>query len=183
MSDYSINVHGALMSVAWCAVIPLGVLAARNKWLFRDNKFFELHWWFHAHRSLQLIGSALFLSSFVLAMTALGVPDGDAGYAHYCMGITIMTAVAAQLIFVLFRPPKNHDARLIWNALHHNLGRITLLLAFVNVYLGIYCMQSQTGYPYYVLAWIVPVTVCIFIFLESLVVLEIINVRRSNTET
>jgi hypothetical protein len=179
-TDYWINVHGILMSIAWCFFIPLGVIVARNKWLFKDNTFFDLHVWFHSHRILQLIGTGLFLSSFILAMTGLDVPDGNTGRAHYNIGMTIMAGVSAQSVIVLFRPPKKHNLRLIWNFFHHNVGRVTLILAFVNLYTGIYCMQSQTGYSYYITVWLLPISILIFTFSEIFIILEIINYIKRN---
>jgi hypothetical protein len=91
-----------------------------------------------------------------------------------------MAGVSAQSVIVLFRPPKKHNLRLIWNFFHHNVGRITLLLAFVNLYTGIYCMQSQTGYSYYITVWLLPISILIFTFSEIFIILEIINYIKKN---
>lgn len=42
-----------------------------------------------------------------------------------------------QILGGLIRPNPEARGRTIWNHFHHNTGRLALLLAWVNVYLGV----------------------------------------------
>ncbi len=55
------------------------------------------------------------------------------------------------------RPAPDHSRRGLWNLLHHNLGRVTVLLAWANVYIGIAAYHNDFGESY--IPWIVPIAV------------------------
>ncbi len=44
--------HGALMFTGWIALVPLGILAARHRWVFAPSGVVGL--WFQVHRGVQV---------------------------------------------------------------------------------------------------------------------------------
>jgi hypothetical protein len=173
---YWVTIHGATMTFAWCLFIPLGIIMSRHKWIFQDRVFLGLHIWFHLHRLIQILGMGLFITSFAIVSLELAIPDGSVGFAHYCIGYTIIAATGGMVVTVFLRPLNSDVYRWVWNFVHHNLGRLTTLLAWINVYIGIYCMHKQINEPY--VRWIVPITITLITILGIDIILEPIRYKK-----
>jgi hypothetical protein len=114
--QFWITTHAALMTVAMVCLMPLGIIVARNKWLFRDVMLFGLHIWFHLHRTLQYSAIGIFVAGFVVAFVKLGsFPDTAMGKAHYGIGLALMI-----MIGIMVRTP-SHGVVLVHAAEHHTL--------------------------------------------------------------
>lgn len=98
------------------------------------------HLWFLLHVGCQYVGISLFVAGFVIAYVKLDnggvVVGGKAGSAHAPIGIAVMAAAGAQMVVGHVRLDPTHRRRWLWNLVHHNLGRCTVLLAWANVYIG-----------------------------------------------
>ncbi|KAG2434545.1 hypothetical protein HYH02_012212 [Chlamydomonas schloesseri] len=157
---YWVNVHGALMAVAWGLLLPVGTFLPAHRWVLRDRRGpAGKHLWFLLHVGCQYVGISLFVAGFVIAYVKLDdggvVVGGKTGSAHEPIGIAVMAAAGAQMVVGHVRPDPTHRRRWIWNLLHHNLGRGTVLLAWANVYIGIY--MAHTGFQASYAAWAAPI--------------------------
>ncbi|GFR42661.1 hypothetical protein Agub_g3598 [Astrephomene gubernaculifera] len=159
---YWINVHGALMAVAWVLLLPLGTLLPAHRWLLGDMKIFGKHAWFILHMAFQWTGMVLFLAGFIAVYVKLDdggeLPGGDVGEAHEKIGIAVMAAAGAQVVLGYVRPDPSHPKRGLWNLMHHYLGRAVVLLAWANVYIGIYIYHVSEFEAKYK-EWITPIAI------------------------
>jgi hypothetical protein len=175
---YWITVHGATMAGAWCLFIPMGILMSRHKWIFYDKTFLGLHIWFHLHRLIQIMGVGLFICSMAIVSLQLGLPDGEIGFAHYCIGYTVVAGTGLMMLTTFLRPLNSDYKRYFWNLIHHYVGRFTTLLAWINVFIGIYIMHVQIDEPY--LRWMLPISLFIFTILVVDILLEPTKYKKQN---
>ncbi|GIL79060.1 hypothetical protein Vretimale_45 [Volvox reticuliferus] len=170
---YWVNVHGALMAVAWGLLLPLGTLLPAHRWLLRDVKLAGKHLWFWLHLGCQWTGMALFIAGFVVAFVEFEEVEGNLSEAHGAIGIAIMAAAGAQVVFAYIRPDPNSEKRGLWNLVHHNLGRLTILLAWANVYIGIYLAHTSWGASY--TEWVTPIAIVMGLLLITTLVLRLLG--------
>ncbi|EFJ42468.1 hypothetical protein VOLCADRAFT_121535 [Volvox carteri f. nagariensis] len=171
--EYWINVHGALMAVAWGLLLPLGTLLPAHRWLLGNTKVFGKHLWFWLHLVCQWTGVALFIAGFVVAFVKFEEVEGDLTEAHEKIGIAVMAAAGAQVVLAYIRPDPDHPRRGLWNLIHHNLGRATILLAWANVYIGIVIYHTDFGEVY--APWIAPISIVMGVLLLATVVLRFVG--------
>ncbi len=153
------------MSAAWVLLLPLGALTARHRWAANGKRFRQPdrsgtgcctnEAWFYTHVLLQLTGLGLFIAGFVLALLKLDIEDdgGPAG-AHKVMGYVVAGMAGLQLLAAFIRPAPSTPRRPLWNVLHHNLGRATVLLSWATVFLGVYLGHEQYDQP--LVVWLGP---------------------------
>lgn len=148
------------MSAAWGLVLPLGALAARHRWALqgarlRAQGLGSRELWFYLHAACQLVGMGLFIAGFVISATKMKVAgtQGTAG-AHRVMGYVVMGLAGLQLLAAFVRPAPDAASRPAWNVLHHNLGRLTLVVAWATLYMGVYLVHTALGQS--LAAWLAP---------------------------
>ncbi|GBG27473.1 Cytochrome b561 and DOMON domain-containing protein At3g61750 [Hondaea fermentalgiana] len=155
--------HFTLMGLGWGFFIPLGVFIAR----------FGRDWdplWFHLHRALNTLGIVAAVAGLIIAF--LMVAGGHfLARAHAVIGVVVMGLGLLQPLNALCRPHKTDPTtglastgRKIWELAHKNMGRLALVLGFVNIFIGILFVQSASTpafiiytlwFAFYVLATIV----------------------------
>ncbi|KXZ51834.1 hypothetical protein GPECTOR_11g273 [Gonium pectorale] len=177
-----INAHGALMAVSWGLLLPLGALLPAHRWALGDSKLGGKATWFVLHVFFQWTGIATFVAGFVIAYTRLGgegdTPGGAVGEAHGPIGIAIMAAAGAQVVLAHgARPDPSSPKRRVWNLLHHWLGRSVILLAWANVYIGIYAYHSSQWQASY-REWVTPIAVVMGVLVLLDVALRVVAVYR-----
>ncbi|KAJ3331662.1 hypothetical protein HDU76_002577 [Blyttiomyces sp. JEL0837] len=157
--DKNVQLHGALMFVAWGFLAPLGILIAR----FGKNKMGV--WWFRAHVFLLFIGvGVLTIYSFVLIYK---VADPDHFLTdvniHPVLGLAVFVACLTQFVqgFIIDRLFKPARKTIPWyDQLHWWLGRATLIAAWVNIPIGLDNYNAagtvtvSTNYYYAYYCWI-----------------------------
>ncbi|KAJ3300693.1 DOMON domain-containing protein frrs1L [Borealophlyctis nickersoniae] len=131
-----LKAHGALMFIAWGIAPFLGIFIARY---LKDALGI---WWYRLHVGLMLgVTGALTMASFILILLYVAPPHFDTtDSAHRPMGLAIVIAMIIQIILgfvcnALWSPDR--PAVPIWDKAHWWLGRLTFLLAIINMYLGI----------------------------------------------
>lgn len=62
--------------------------------------------------------------------------------AHYVIGAITLAFVCTQMLIAFIRPGLEHTHRWVWTMLHSNWGRLTILVAWANIGLGIYLFDS-----------------------------------------
>lgn len=137
--------HVALMVVGWLVVLPVGIyIAALGRKTCGNGR------WFRMHRGLQVGGLLLATGGAVAAMANL---PSHADSNHKSLGLAVMALAWLQPLNGFLRPhapdpgvPRAR-ARKLWEFGHKNLGRLVLLLAFVNVALGAQAAKAMYMQP------------------------------------
>lgn len=157
--------HGILMILAWLVFLPTGVLMARHRWIFpvappsppspsaglpdkasQHNKP-KLAMWFILHRFLQLSGLAIFSAGFLLPWVAFGnghegAEESSAMQAHSTIGIIVAVLAYSQFVLVFIRPKPDSPRRHYWNLQHWWTGRMAVILAIVQIFIGVKVFQE-----------------------------------------
>ncbi|KAJ3177644.1 hypothetical protein HDU87_004397 [Geranomyces variabilis] len=137
-SEKLVKAHGLIMGIAWGVLAPAAVLIARF------GKAAMGVWWFRVHAGIFAAVVILTYVAFVLVYESIG-SDGthfsvsDNG-AHVILGLIVLILAAPQallgiIIDRLYNPERK--ATPFHDLIHHHLGRLTLLVALVNIPLGI----------------------------------------------
>ncbi|EDO40900.1 predicted protein [Nematostella vectensis] len=167
-----IMLHGILMFIGWGVLLQGGAFIARY---FRHKD----PWWFKMHRGLQVSGLVFAIGGFACAVVS--VPFDHLMFAHGGLGLAIMIMGILQPLNAIIRPHKHRDGsptrkRIIWEWCHKLLGRLALVLALINICLGLFLAVVPQ------VAWTVWYAV-LGVFLVAYVVMELrIRCRRSPSE-
>lgn len=125
------RVHGILMILAWCALLFTGSFFSRYLKVLTTA-------WFKIHVAIQTIGVAMVLAAFIIIFVSRGGVFTMG--AHQVIG-TIIFALTMIQPFIgliadrLFDP--NRSKVPAQDQIHWWVGRLLLLLAIVNIFLGI----------------------------------------------
>lgn len=129
--------HAVLMVVGWAALLPVGVLIAR----FRPGAGAT---WFQAHRVTQFVGLVAVIVAFVLilkAYQASGKENFNSDHAR--IGLAAVVLGLLQPFNAFIRPSaassgfKRTQARALWEVVHKGAGYVAILLAWLNIVLGL----------------------------------------------
>ncbi|KAK4268098.1 hypothetical protein QN277_024801 [Acacia crassicarpa] len=120
--------HGWINMIGWSLLMMIGAIVARH-----CKQWDPL--WFYVHISIQtfafLAGVVGILCGFVLTQRVYVTH-------HKNIGILILVLGCLQVISLILRPRRESSLlRKYWNYYHHNVGRILLLFAFVNSFIGL----------------------------------------------
>ncbi|BBN17540.1 hypothetical protein MPTK1_7g15400 [Marchantia polymorpha subsp. ruderalis] len=122
--------HGVLNIFGWGILLPVGAIIARycRQW---DPA------WYYLHVGLQISGFVLIIASLVMGVQlADQLVDSNIG-THRALGIFVFVLATMQVSAVLVRPKKDAKIRRYWNFYHHWAGRLALVVAAVNIFVGI----------------------------------------------
>ncbi|PNH02921.1 hypothetical protein TSOC_011066 [Tetrabaena socialis] len=178
----AVVVHGMLMLAAWVLLLPFGVLSARHRWVLGGARFpcapKAKEAWFYVHVTCQLTGLVCFIAGFVLAVIQLEIQDtsGPAA-AHKVAGYVLVGVAGAQLVVGFVRPAPDAPRRPLWNGLHHNLGRVAMLLAWAVSSLGMFLASSRHTQP--LVAWVAPAAAVLGVLAVADLVLSVARSRRA----
>jgi len=119
------------MTLSWGLLLPVGVIIARY------GKRLE-HTWFLIHRAIQLIGLTMAIIGYFIGLLKIGT---GTHLAHFTVGTVVMILGVFNPINALFRPHPKHDKpkeqkRILWEYLHHWVGRVAIILAIAQIFLG-----------------------------------------------
>jgi hypothetical protein len=114
-------------------------------------------------RLLQVVGLALSVVGLVLVYVG---GARNPAFAHGILGIIVMLLGLLQPANAVVRPHPGERLRWAWELLHKGSGRLALLLAFVNISLGVFLVLSPPG------VWITWFVLLGLLFLGALPVLE-----------
>jgi cytochrome b561 len=144
--------HGILMTVSWCVMVPLGVMSvlrlrprqtaaccgllkpATSEDASQPQTWYVWHWRF------QMAAFLAAVTAFIFALVFVG-SDGPAT-THAYLGIAVFTLMAAHVLAALVRPgvpAKGEEAstiRKVWSWAHFILGRGLPVLALGAVLSG-----------------------------------------------
>jgi len=157
--------HAFLMLISWIIVIPAGVIfpivmkdngtmqkaelkASSDESNTDDRQAPEdlkvspppTPWWFLLHRSFMLLGCALFIAGFVVALKFSISEHFQSRHAK--LGLAVVVLGLLQLAWGLFRPHKpaafenKSQLRKTWELIHPWLGRSCVVLALATAITG-----------------------------------------------
>ncbi|KAL6753047.1 hypothetical protein V8C86DRAFT_2735981 [Haematococcus lacustris] len=173
--------HGVLMLLAFVLLMPTAVLLARHRTLYLHKELGGKGLWFQLHLACMLLAVACFVASFVVILVAyqgkIVISSKHFITAHNIIGTLLVPMVAIQVLLALLaRPAPASPRRSLWNLIHHNWGRLVVLLAWVNCALGI-AMMARQG-PAKLAAWIAPTVAVIGLLLVVDMVLTLVRAAR-----
>lgn len=141
-------VHIVCMTLSWGFFLPIGALMAIS---FR-GKFSSINGeggtalWFRLHVSIQIIGLILSIIGFTIPM--INIEQHFKG-THQIFGTVIFGMGLFQAIQGMVRPKKSHNpndgptlVRKIWEVCHKGFGKIVIILAWANIFLGIKLVKN-----------------------------------------
>ncbi|KAK1412699.1 hypothetical protein QVD17_34158 [Tagetes erecta] len=155
--------HGILNMIGWGILIPIGALVAR----------FLRHLdplWFYVHSSVQTLGFILGLAGVIVGIVLDDRLDARVG-KHKGLGSTILALGCLQILALLLRPSIDAKTRKYWNWYHHNIGRLMILFAIVNIFYGVHLAKAGSS-------WNVGYGVILGIFAITIVILEVRMLRK-----
>lgn len=142
--------HGALMFISWGIILQFGAIFARYA------KPLPNALWFKVHRIVQFGGFAIAVAGFILAIVMSKPPHFQTTSGHAQVGLTVMILGVIQIVVAIFRPnPANVGqnksiVRVLWEFSHWWIGRLSLLLAVVAIFLGLVSIRAPHGF---IVAW------------------------------
>lgn len=142
--------HGVLMFISWGILLQFGAIFARYA------KPLPNALWFKIHRIVQFGGFGIAVAGFILAIVMTTPPHFATTSGHAQVGLTVMILGVIQIAVAIFRPnPANVGqnksiVRVLWEFSHWWIGRLSLILAVVAIFLGLVSIRAPFGYT---IAW------------------------------
>ena len=134
--------HAWLMTLGFGILMPIAILAAVG---LRSGLG---HRWFEAHKFIMLLSLALIIAGLATGKAAVDDED-DTNETHKILGITASALVFFQAIVGFIRPQKeNKKLRTPWNLVHHNIGRVSIILGIANIYYGLLVVYPLATWTY-----------------------------------
>lgn len=157
-------VHGLLMFFGWGVCLVWGTFIARY---FSSSGTT----WFLLHRIFQVSGLVLSFIGFVLGIVS--VQFDHFKFAHGAIGIIVMLLGVSQPFNALVRPHRPAEGektplkRRIWELVHHNIGRVAVALALINISLGVFLALAHKAVWVLWFIYLI-VVILVFVFFELL---------------
>jgi len=137
------------MAVGFGIFLPLGVLCARY------GKNFQPPIWYQLHQTIQVIGLAMGFSGFIIGVAIIGTGTFQ---SHQAIGWIVMIIAILQPLNAIIRPHRQEGVvtvkRWIWYIFHSMLGRVCVLLALTNIFLGLLVINAPLSWFWTYFFWI-----------------------------
>lgn len=168
-SDTNRGVHGFLNLAGWGVFLPIGAIIARYCKVWDPT-------WFYLHISFQMLGFILIIAGLVTGYILQDTYKGVSGLdSHRVLAIIVFIMATMQILAIVLRPKKDAKVRRYWNWYHQWVGRFALVLAAVNLFVGIH-LAKENG-------WNVGYGIILGLEIASIVALEtIFCIRGRNKE-
>jgi len=162
------DIHAIIMFIAWGLLLPFGALWARYA------RHLPNAIWFKVHRVTQYGGFVISLGGIILGYVM--VSEQFRVLAHSIIGTVILFLSAAQVVAAFFRPHKQENepittARKAFEIFHHWNGRGLLLVAAVQIYLGIFAIGYFENHFWVIIMW----SVVVGFVLLVVIIMEVIR--------
>jgi len=135
----SLVAHAVLMGLSWVVLVPSGVLIAR--YLKGAGPI-----WFQLHRAINSLGVLMFFIAWII-----GLAEGSrTSKTHLSLGSIAVILGVLQVVNALLRPHAPDAGgptkqRFIWFLIHSNAGRLAIILAIANVFVGLNLPAVSAG--------------------------------------
>lgn len=130
--------HIACMMLSWGFLLPIGALMAIS---FRHS-FADKARWFQLHISIQVLGVILNIAGFVIPFVNIETHFKD---THQVLGTVVFAMGVAQAVQGFIRPKKTDKPTVLrraWEVCHKGFGRIVIILAWANSFLGVQLIRK-----------------------------------------
>jgi hypothetical protein len=150
----ALKVHGILMAVAWLLLAPLGIFAMRHLKKYNPVAF-------QIHRSLMVTAFVVAVVSFIIGVIKK-TSERSLLSLHLALGIVAGVLAILQIIGGIFRPTKGTRRRPLFNLIHGWSGRIAVVLAVVDIFIGLKLAAART-LLYVITAVVVGLWIALFV--------------------
>ena len=134
VSSKAIRAHGGLLLVAFAALMPSALVAAKSRFVLAPGPL-----WLKIHIACNV--AALILAVAGVAVAASAIDRADNGEhlrgRHPKIGVGVMAAVGAMVLMGFARPGKDAPKRVYFNYVHTGLGYAAVVLAAAATRSGI----------------------------------------------
>ncbi|KAB2620761.1 hypothetical protein D8674_039519 [Pyrus ussuriensis x Pyrus communis] len=130
--------HGILTIIGWGIIIPFGASMARYL-----REYEPL--WYYLHSSVQFIGFFVGLSGVAVGRTLYELVHADFN-SHRSIGYIVLALSVLQICQFIMRPSRTSKVRKYWNKSHRWVGRSVVVLALVNIFIGLF--YGNGGKPF-----------------------------------
>ncbi|KAK7254664.1 DOMON domain-containing protein [Aureococcus anophagefferens] len=134
VSSRAIRAHGGLLLVAFAALMPSALVAAKSRFVLAPGPL-----WLKIHIACNV--AALILAVAGVAVAASAIDRADNGEhlrgRHPKIGVGVMAAVGAMVLMGFARPGKDAPKRVYFNYVHTGLGYAAVVLAAAATRSGI----------------------------------------------
>ena len=134
VSSKAIRAHGGLLLVAFAALMPSALVAAKSRFVLAPGPL-----WLKIHIACNV--AALILAVAGVAVAASAIDRADNGEhlrgRHPKIGVGVMAAVGAMVLMGFVRPGKDAPKRVYFNYVHTGLGYAAVVLAAAATRSGI----------------------------------------------
>ncbi|MCO5560093.1 hypothetical protein L7F22_013700 [Adiantum nelumboides] len=139
-----LELHAWLMYVSTGFLLPFGILVARfmriaRKESLRSSKALQILYYFHL--ALQTTGVAVLTGGAVYSFKTWGF---NLSHTHQKLGFSLWIIMWAQPVIGFLRPNHGAKGRPIWYGIHWVLGTGSMILCFVNLYIGMHIWEHVT---------------------------------------
>jgi len=135
-------IHGILMFIAFAGIFPITMMLAR----FGKDGFLprlrEKSPWLWVHAIANIFGCLITIPALVLAIVAVNTAHWTS-IPHAYLGIIAFAFVMFNPIWGAFRPDKDASSRAGWAYVHLWIGRLAIVLGFINMMLGILMIRAS----------------------------------------
>jgi len=130
--------HAVLLSIAWILFAPMGALTPRV--LKSKTK----PWWFYLHVGIHTLVVVCTIIGAVLGL----VYGSHQNLSHMVIGCVVLGIVSIQYFFLGWLRPNKKAGRIrqFWYHVHQWIGRIVIILAVTNVFLGMELLDAPVGW-------------------------------------
>ena len=140
--DTIITVHGILLFTAWSVAPVMGIMVARY------GKVSLGVWWYRLHLILMVGVCGSFTVAGIVLISLFKTPPHFSGDSHRSLGLAVGVMMIVQFVLgyvsnALFDPHRKQTSHV--DIAHWWFGRITLLLAVINTFLGLN-LFAELGY-------------------------------------
>lgn len=135
-------IHGILMFISFAGIFPITMMLAR----FGKDGFLprlrEKSPWLWVHGIANIVGCLVSIPGLVLAIVAVNTAHWTS-IPHAYLGIIAFAFVMFNPIWGALRPDKDASSRAGWAYVHLWIGRLAVLLGFINMMLGILMIRAS----------------------------------------
>ena len=151
--------HAWLMTLGFGVAMPLAVLGAVG---MRAGLGYA---WFEAHRIIMMGAFAMTIAGLATGIVEAG-GWGTSFTTHRDLGIAAVALVFFQAVVGFVRPRReNKKLRTPWNLIHHNIGRVSIILGIANIYYGLLVVHPLETWTYATFSAILGMLVVAFVAL------------------
>ncbi|KAJ6808372.1 putative cytochrome b561 and DOMON domain-containing protein [Iris pallida] len=133
------NTHGVLNAVSWGVLMPVGAIIARYLKVFKSAD----PAWFYLHVACQFSAYVIGVAGWGTGLKLGSESTGITYHGHRNIGIALFSLATLQVFALLLRPNKDNKHRIYWDAYHHSVGYVVILLSVINVFKGLDILDPE----------------------------------------